>query len=88
PLVAEKIRNGEIPELKKLMKDSTHHGMITFDQCLFQMYQEGKISYDDAIRHADSANEVRLMVKIDEGGDMETLTKGLEGVEVLGGDFR
>jgi twitching motility protein PilU len=69
------------------MRDSAHHGMITFDKCMFRMYKEGKISYDDALRHADSANEVRLMIKLDEGGDAETLTRGLEGVEVLGGDY-
>jgi twitching motility protein PilU len=51
------------------------------------MYKEGKISYDDALRYADSTNEVRLMIKLDEGGDVETLAKGLEGVEVLGGDY-
>ena len=83
PLVAEKIRNGEIPELKKLMKDSTHHGMITFDQCLFQMYQEGKISYDDAIRHADSANEVRLAVKLSQGATADELAEGLEDVGLM-----
>ena len=78
----------EIDELKLVMRDSGHHGMITFDQCMFKMYKEGKISYDDALRHADSANEVRLMIKLDEGGDAESLAKGLEGVEVLGDDFR
>jgi twitching motility protein PilU len=88
PLVKDKIRKGEVGELKEVMKVSGHHGMETFDQCLFKMYKEGKISYDEALRHADSANEVRLMVKIDEGGDVDTLTKGLEGVEVLGGEFR
>ena len=85
PLVSEKIRNGEIAELKNIMKDSFHHGMITFDQCLFNMYKEGKISYDDAIRHADSANEVRLMVKLSEGGDAESLAEGLKDVELLEG---
>jgi len=84
PLVKDLIRKGEIDELKLVMRDSGHHGMITFDQCMFNMYKSGKISYDDALRHADSANEVRLMIKLDEGGDMETLAKGLEGVEVLG----
>ena len=83
PLVQERIRNGEITELKKIMKESTHHGMITFDQCLFGMYKEGKITYDEAIRHADSANEVRLAVKMSEGGDAESLSEGLKDVEVL-----
>ena len=83
PLVQERIRNGEITELKKIMKESNHHGMITFDQCLFGMYKEGQITYDDAIRHADSANEVRLAVKMSEGGDADTLAAGLADVEVM-----
>ena len=83
PLVQERIRNGEITELKKIMKESNHHGMVTFDQCLFGMYKEGKITYDDAIRHADSANEVRLAVKMSEGGDADTLSESLSDVEVL-----
>jgi len=86
PLVKDLIRKGEIDQLKNVMRDSAHHGMITFDKCMFRMYKEGKISYDDALRHADSANEVRLMIKMDEGGDAESLAKSLSGVEVLGGD--
>jgi twitching motility protein PilU len=87
PLVKDLIRKGEIDGLKNVMRDSGHHGMITFDKCMFRMYKEGKISYDDALRHADSSNEVRLMIKLDEGGDADTLTRGLEGVEVLGGNY-
>jgi len=83
PLVQERIRNGEITELKNIMKESSHHGMVTFDQCLFGMYKEGKITYDEAIRHADSANEVRLAVKMSEGGDAESLVEGLRDVELL-----
>jgi len=83
PLVQERIRNGEITELKKIMKESRHHGMITFDQCLYGMYKEGKITYDEAIRHADSANEVRLAVKLSEGGDADSLSEGLRDVEVM-----
>lgn len=83
PLVQERIRNGEITELKKIMKESAHHGMITFDQCLFGMYKEGQITYDEAIRHADSANEVRLAVKMSEGGDAESLSENLKDVEVM-----
>ena len=83
PLVQERIRNGEISELKKIMKESNHHGMVTFDQCLFNMYKEGKITYDEAIRHADSANEVRLAVKLSEGGDADSLISSLRDVHVL-----
>ena len=87
PLVKDLLRKGEIDELKLVMRDSGHHGMNTFDQAMFRMYKEGKISYDDALRYADSANEVRLMIRLDEGGDAESLAKGLEGVEVLGDEF-
>ncbi len=83
PLIQEKIRTGNIQEVKKIMKDSGHHGMVTFDKCLFNMYQEGKISYEEALRHADSANEVRLMVKLAEGGDTDSLAKRLEGVALI-----
>jgi len=83
PLVQERIRNGEITELKKIMGESRHHGMITFDQCLYGMYKEGKITYDEAIRHADSANEVRLAVKMSEGGDADSLAEGLKDVELM-----
>ncbi len=87
PLVKDLIRKGEIDQLKNVMRDSSHHGMVTFDKCMFRMYKEGKISYDDALRHADSSNEVRLMIKLDEGGDADSLARGLEGVEVLGGNY-
>ena len=87
PLVKDKVRKGEIDELKNVMKVSGHHGMTTFDQCLFKMYKEGRISYDDALRYADSSNEVRLMVKMSEGGDAESLAKNLDGVELLGGEY-
>ena len=83
PLVQEKIRKGKIEEIKQIMKDSTHHGMITFDQSLLKLYQEGSISYEEAVRHADSANEVRLAVKLSEGGDAESLSRRLRDVDVL-----
>jgi twitching motility protein PilU len=86
PLIKDLVRKGAIDQLKNVMRDSGHHGMMTFDKCMFRMYKEGKISYDDALRHADSDNEVRLMIKMDEGGDAESLTRGLAGVEVLGGN--
>lgn len=67
PLAADLIHKGEIHKLKELMKRSREHGMQTFDQALYDLYTEGKISYEDALAHADSANEVRLMVKL--GGE-------------------
>ena len=67
PLVQDIIRKGEVHKLKELMKQSSQQGMITFDQALFALYKEGEISIDDAMHYADSANEVRLMVKLDQG---------------------
>ncbi len=66
PLASDLIKNGDVHELKDLMKRSTELGMITFDQALYKLYTEGEISYDDAMAHADSANEVRLMIKLGE----------------------
>ncbi len=64
PLASDLILKGEVHQLKELMKRSTEHGMVTFDQALYRLYSEGEITYDDAIAHADSANEVRLMIKL------------------------
>jgi twitching motility protein PilU len=86
PLVQEKIRKAKIDEIKQVMKDSVHHGMITFDQSLLRLYQDGLISYEDAVRHADSANEVRLAVKLSEGGDAESLSSRLRDVDLLDSD--
>ncbi len=82
PLVQDYIRKGEIHKIKDVMKESTNLGMKTFDQSLFELYQAGEISYEDALRHADSANEVRLKIKLAQGGDAHTLSQGLGDVEV------
>ena len=82
PLMSDYIREGEIHKLKDLMKESTELGMQTFDQALFTLYQEGEISYEDALRFADSQNEVRLKIKLAQGGDARTLSQGLDGVEI------
>ena len=82
PLVQDYIRDGEVHKLKEVMKDSVQLGMKTFDQSLFELYQAGEISYDDALRYADSQNEVRLRIKLSQGGDAKTLSQGLDGVEI------
>ena len=83
PLVQDYIRQGDVHKLKDVMKESTNLGMRTFDQSLFELYQAGEISYEDALRHADSANEVRLRIKLAQGGDAHTLSAGMEGVELI-----
>ncbi len=83
PLAQDYVRKGEVHKLKELMKESNNLGMKTFDQALFELYQAGEISYEDALRHADSTNEVRLRIKLSQGGDAHTLASGMEGVEVM-----
>ena len=82
PLVQDYIRQGEIHKLKEVMKESTLLGMKTFDQSLVELYQAGEISYEDALRHADSSNEVRLRIKLSQGGDAHTLSQGMDDVDV------
>ncbi|HAI94396.1 MAG TPA: type IV pili twitching motility protein PilT [Xanthomonadaceae bacterium] len=82
PLVQDYIRDGEIHKLKDVMKESTQLGMKTFDQSLFDLYQAGEISYEDALRYADSQNEVRLRIKLAQGGNAQTLAQGLDGVGI------
>ncbi len=64
PIIAEKILKGEFHEIKTIMAKSRELGMRTFDWSLFELYNEGEISYDEAIRNADSANELRLNIKL------------------------
>jgi len=73
PLAADLIRKGEVHELKNLMKRSTEHGMQTFDQALYHLYSNGEITYEDALAHADSANDLRLMIKLGSETDAEHL---------------
>jgi twitching motility protein PilU len=81
PLASDMIRKGEVHSLKELMSKSRQHGMQTFDQALYELYKGGKITYEDAINHADSANELRLMIKLgDSKGDADAISSSLDGV--------
>jgi twitching motility protein PilU len=64
PLASDLILKGDVHKLKDLMKRSREQGMITFDQALYDAYRKGEITQEDALLHADSANEVRLMIKL------------------------
>ena len=64
PTIADKLLKGEFHEIKPIMAKSRELGMQTFDVALFELYNEGVISYDEAIRNADSANELRLNIKL------------------------
>ena len=68
PLISDLIRKGEVNEIKDLMKRSRELGMQTFDQALFDLYKERQISYKDALKYADSENDLRLQIKLSEDG--------------------
>ena len=64
PLIGDLIKKGDVHEIKEIMSKSKELGMQTFDQALYELFNEGIISYDDAIKHADSKNDLRLMIKL------------------------
>ncbi|XLZ67731.1 PilT/PilU family type 4a pilus ATPase [Massilia sp. SR12] len=65
PLIADLIFKGQVHEIKELMKRSRELGMQTFDQALFDLYEAGQITYEDALRNADSVNDLRLAIKLE-----------------------
>ena len=82
PLIADLILKGEVPKIKEVMAKSNRLGMKTFDQDLFDLYEESKIDYEEAIRNADSKNELRLRVKLEsKRGAKEAEAGGLELIE-------
>jgi twitching motility protein PilU len=84
PLISDLIFKGEVHEIKEVMKKSRELGMQTFDQALFDLYEKGRIGYEDALRFADSTNEVRLAIKLHgkEAKDRD-LTKGIEHLDIV-----
>ena len=84
PMVAGLIKKGEVAEIKETMKKSQGQGMQTFDQALYALHQTSLISYDDAMRHADSANDLRLEIKLrgnEEG--VASLSNGTENLIIV-----
>ena len=65
PFIRELIQNDRIGELKEAMKKSKEAGMQTFDMALYELYQNGNIELEQALHHADSPNDLRLMIKLD-----------------------
>jgi twitching motility protein PilU len=88
PLVSDKIAKGEVHELKEIMKRSGEIGMQTFDQHLYSLYKQGRITYEDALRHADSANEVRLMAKLQDTGANEKMNQAADSMSLLNDNER
>jgi twitching motility protein PilU len=83
PLAADIIRKGAIHELKELMRKSNQHGMKTFDQALYDLFTSGEITYEDAIHSADSANELRLMIKLGDKAAIENMDNSIDGMTLV-----
>jgi twitching motility protein PilU len=85
PLISDLIFKGEVTEIKELMKRSRELGMQTFDQALFDLYENGDISYEDALRNADSVNDLRLQIKLNSQRSRNTdLAAGTEHMSIVG----
>jgi len=84
PLISDLIGKGEVHGIKEIMKKSRELGMQTFDQALFDLHEAGKISYEDALRFADSMNEVRLMIKLHGKESAERdLHTGIQSLDIV-----
>jgi twitching motility protein PilU len=84
PLVSDLIFKGDVHEIKEIMKKSRELGMQTFDQALFDLYEGGKITYEDALRNADSVNDLRLSIKLNgKEAKHRDLSKGTEHLGIV-----
>jgi len=84
PLIADLVFKGEVHEIKTIMAKSRELGMQTFDQHLFDLYEAGQINYEDALRYADSVNELRLMIKLQgkEAKEKDVMT-GIDHLDIV-----
>ena len=84
PLIADLIFKGDVHEIKEIMKKSRELGMQTFDQALFDLYEEGRIGYEDALRNADSVNDLRLMIKLhSKESKNKDITAGIDHLNIV-----
>jgi len=83
PLIADLIFKGEVNQIKTVMSQSRELGMQTFDQALFDLYEADKISYEDALKNADSVNDLRLNIKLNSQHSKDAdLMSGLDGMRM------
>jgi twitching motility protein PilU len=79
PLISDLVFKGQVHEIKEIMKKSRELGMQTFDQSLFDLFEADVISYEDALRNADSVNDLRLAIKLEgKGAKHRDLSSGTE----------
>ncbi len=83
PYIADLIFKGEVAEIKEQMKKGREQGMQTFDQSLFELYEANLISYEDALRNADSVNDLRLNIKLNSKRDKKSLHDGISHLDIV-----
>jgi twitching motility protein PilU len=84
PLISDLIFKGEVAEIKEIMKRSREQGMQTFDQSLFDLYEGQVVTYEDALRNADSVNDLRLQIKLhSQRARNSDLTAGTEHLHIV-----
>ena len=83
PLIQDLIFKGEVGQIKEIMAKSTRLGMQTFDQALFDLYEGGTISYEEAMRNSDSKNELRLRVKLESKRDSAIADQQSESLRIM-----
>jgi twitching motility protein PilU len=84
PLISDLIFKGEVAEIKEVMKRSREQGMQTFDQSLFDLYEARSVTYEDALRNADSVNDLRLQIKLNSQRARNTdLSAGTEHMSIV-----
>jgi len=83
PLINDLIFRGEVAAIKEIMAKSNRLGMQTFDQALFQLYEDGAVSYEEAIRNADSKNEIRLKIKLESKRESQPSEERVENLAII-----
>ena len=83
PLIADLIFKGEVGQIKEIMAKSTRLGMQTFDQAIFALYEDAVISYEEAMRNADSKNELRLRIKLESKRESSITDQQSESLKIL-----
>jgi twitching motility protein PilU len=84
PLISDLIFKGEVSEIKEIMKKSRNLGMQTFDQALFDAFENNIITYEDALRNADSVNDLRLQIKLNsQRAKSQDLSTGTEHLAIV-----
>jgi twitching motility protein PilU len=83
PLISDLIFKGDVAKIKDVMSRSNRLGMKTFDQALFDLYEGGLISYEDALRNADSKNELRLRVKLESKREVKNPEEGGQALRIV-----